>query len=101
MSDARHHHASREIIIVPVPVPYEIGSPKVAREVKPRYPRQDRLPPWRPRTKPPSKAERIGRWLDAWRRQEEALREIMRPDAASLKAWLSRAGVRRSDHAIA
>jgi hypothetical protein len=81
---ARHHRASREIIIVPVP--YEIGSPKHGREVKPRnYPHQ-RREAWRPATRPPSKAERIARWLDGVRRQEEAVREMLKPDLALLKA---------------
>ena len=37
MSDARHHHAHREIIFVPVPCG---GSPETIRQTKPgRYPR--------------------------------------------------------------
>jgi hypothetical protein len=74
-----------------VPVPYEIGSNKVLREVKPRYPsRPDRPEHWRPRTKPPSKAERLVRFVDAMYKQEQDIRECMRPDPATLKAWLQR-----------
>jgi hypothetical protein len=87
MSDHyRHHHASREIILVPVP--YEVGTPRETHRVHPpRYP-HDRREPWRPATRPPSKAERVARWLDQWKRQEEIIREFMKPDARLLAEWL-------------
>jgi hypothetical protein len=88
MTDAyRHHHASREIILVPVA--YEVGTPRETHRVKPgRYPR-DRREAWRPATRPPSKAERVARWLDQWKRQEEAIRELLKPNAALLAEWRS------------
>lgn len=89
MPNARHHHASRDgpvVVLVPIPVG---GSPKSVREMKPNYPRQERLPHWRPATRPPSKAERLARFLDTMRRQDEIVREFMKPDAALLKAWLA------------
>jgi len=73
---ARHHRAhAPQVIIVPVPVG---GSPEPSRAVKPRWPRQDRVPPWRPATKPPSKAERLQRLVDAMHRQNEDVRAFMR-----------------------
>jgi hypothetical protein len=79
MTDSfRHHRASREIIIVPVP--YEIGSPKHGREVKPgRYPRQDRSP-WKPQRDipaKPNKAEALRRFLERVNRQNEEVRAFM------------------------
>jgi hypothetical protein len=84
MSEARHHKAvCREIIFVEVPV---CGSPKNSREVKPaRYPHQQREP-WRPATRPPSKAEKLARLIDAMRKQDQMVREMMRRDLALLKA---------------
>ena len=80
---------------MPVETP-AAGSPKVAREVKPGpYPSSPREA-WRPARAIPGrkgKAEALRQFLDAWRRQEEALREIMRPDAAAMLAWLGRGGV--------
>jgi hypothetical protein len=75
MSDARHHRA---VQVVLVPVPFEGGSPKSARTVKPgNYPRQDRQP-WRPATRPPSKGQRAVNLLNAIVRQDEEVREFMR-----------------------
>ena len=81
MSDTYRHHrahaggpADTRIIFVPI----EIGSPKVARTAKPgQYPRN---PPthWQPRTKPPSKAEALRRFLDGVAKNGEAVREFMR-----------------------
>lgn len=91
--DYRHHVATR---IVVIPVPYEIGSPKVVRPIKPSYPQQDRLPAWKPARHPPrrvGKAEALRQFLDRWARQEEALREFMKPNAAMLRAWLCRGAV--------
>jgi hypothetical protein len=87
--DARHHHAhAPAVILVPVPVPYEVetpapeaGSPKIGRIMKPRYPsRPDRPEPWRPAQRPPrrlTKAERLARFLDAWRKQDNDIRAYM------------------------
>jgi hypothetical protein len=88
---ARHHRASREIIIVPVP--YEIGSPKHGREVKPaRYP-SNQHQPWRPATFPPrpTKAQRMSEFMRRVQKQSEEVREMLRPDAALLREWLSAA----------
>jgi hypothetical protein len=99
MSEAyRHHRASQEIVIVPIaiPVPYEIGSNKVLREVKPGPYKHAQREAWRPqRDIPPrpGKAARLKNWLDAIARQEEAIREFMKPDAALRQAWLARGGV--------
>jgi hypothetical protein len=87
MSDYRRHTASRDVQIVLVP--YEVGTPRETHRVKPgKYPR-DRREPWRPATRPPNKAERVVRFLDQCKRQEEAIREMLRPDANLLKAWRS------------
>jgi hypothetical protein len=83
--DGRHHRASRDVQIILVPVPVA-GTVKNTRYVHPpHYPRQGRSP-WRPRTKPPTKAERVARFLDQCRRQEESVREMLKPDLALLKA---------------
>jgi hypothetical protein len=78
--DAYHHHRAGPdgpvVVLVPVPVPFEVGSPKAARAVKPgQYPRQDRQH-WRPATAPPSFLQRMAQqeqdvraFLDAARRQ--------------------------------
>jgi hypothetical protein len=89
MSDARHHHASRDVAVVFVEVPVG-GSPKEAnRQPPPRYPRNSRQP-WRPRTKPPNrKAEGLRRLFGEFERQDRIVREMMKPDAAMLKAWMS------------
>ena len=80
--DGRHHHARRDLVLVAVPVSFDAGSPKEAhRQRPPRYPRNSREP-WRPRTKPPSKAERLARFLDAINRQDQTVRDHM----ASAKA---------------
>ena len=101
VSDARHHHATREIIIVPMPVvvpyavetpaPMEIGSPKVGRIARPAPFERNVLPAWKPATKPPrNKAERFIRFIDNWRKQDAAIREFMKPNAALLRMWLER-----------
>jgi hypothetical protein len=86
MTDYRHHVATRrEIIFVPIPV---AGTVRETHRAKPgKYP-HERREAWRPATRPPNKAERIVRWLDQCRRQEEAIREMLRPDARLLEAWL-------------
>jgi hypothetical protein len=97
MPDARHHH----VILVPVPYPVLVetpaaGSPESIRQTKPgKYPHRPREA-WRPARAipaPRNKAERFIRFLDRWARQDQIVREMLKPDAASLKAWLSRGGV--------
>ncbi len=83
MSDARHHRAhapGTAIVLVPVPVG---GSPEPSRAVKPRYPQQDRVPPWRPQRTIPTnrKAAAFKRLLDTMReldRRAEDARAFMR-----------------------
>ena len=87
MSEDRHRHANRDIIIVPVPVP--VAGADWRKQIKPpNYPQQQRQH-WNPRTTPPSKAVASKRLLDAIVRQDQIVREFMRPDAAMIKAWLS------------
>ena len=70
----RHHRVSREIIFVEVPT---AGSPKSVRTVKPgRYP-VDKHQPWKPATRPPSKAEKLVRFLDRINRQDSEVRAYM------------------------
>jgi hypothetical protein len=102
LSDARHHTAHREIIIVPMPYPVPVpipvetpaaGSPKIGRIMKPRYPsRSDRPEHWRPARAIPGrgKAAALQRFLDYMRHQDEIVREVMKPDASILRAWLER-----------
>jgi hypothetical protein len=91
-SNFRHHRASRDgpvVVLVPIPVG---GSPESIRQTKPRYPRQDRPPPWRPQRAIPTKrgkAAALQRLIDYFQRQDEIVREFMRPDAAMLKSWLA------------
>ena len=89
----RHHHAARDVQIVLVPVPVADTIKETRRSRPPNYP-HDRREPWCPRSKPPNKAERIVRFLDQCKRQEEAIREMMHPDANLLKAWLGGVAVR-------
>ena len=96
MLDARHHHAhAPAVIVVPVPimVPYEIGSNKVLRQIKPPSYPSDRREAWRPARAIPGrrgKAAALQRFLDYMQRQDEIVREFMRPDAAAMQAWLNR-----------
>ena len=81
MSDTtyRHHRAhaggpETRIVFVEVPV---AGSPKSVKGVKPgSYPHQ-RREAWRPRTKPPTKAERTVNFLRRIAEQESAVRDFM------------------------
>jgi hypothetical protein len=91
MSDHyRHHRASRDVQIVLVPVAFEGGSPKQAREVKPgHYPHQQREP-WRPQRAIPAsrKTEGFKRTVDLLRdlaRREADARAMLRPNAALLR----------------
>jgi hypothetical protein len=72
-------HRAVQIVFVEVP---SAGSPKSLREVKP-LPFQ-RNPPthWRPQRTIPSKAAASKRLLDNFLRQDQIVREFMRPDAA-------------------
>jgi hypothetical protein len=91
MTDYRHHHAVRDVQVVLVPVPYEIGSPKEGRRGKPgRYPSNPREP-WRPATRPPNKAERLVRFLEDLHKRTEDARSMLRPDARLLAEWVSAA----------
>jgi hypothetical protein len=63
MSDSRH----RDVQIVFIEVP-SAGSNEPIRHVKPRYPQQQRRDPWRPATRPPSKADASKRLLDNFMR---------------------------------
>jgi hypothetical protein len=101
MADARHHHATAPtVVLIPYPVPVETpapeaGSPKIGRIAKPSPFKRNVLEPWRPATKPPrNKAERLVRFLDGWAKQDAAIREYMKPNAALLRAWLERGAVR-------
>ena len=75
-------------LLVPVPV---AGTVKETHRTKPPAYRHSQREPWRPATRPPNKAERVARWLDQCRRQEEIIREFMKPDAAGLRSWLMEA----------
>ena len=86
MAHARHHHAV-QIVLVPVPVG---GSPQPLKWAKPsEYPVQHREA-WRPRTKPPSKAEALRRLLDGINRNDAAARSMLTPNAALWQAWVTR-----------
>jgi hypothetical protein len=85
MTDYSHHRASRDVQVVLVPIPVAGTIRETHRAEPPRYP-YDRREAWRPATRPPTKAQRVGRWLDQLRRQEEAVREMLKPDLALLKA---------------
>ena len=77
--DYRRHHAV-QVVVIPVLVPMEIGSPKTVRQTKPTYDRQDRLPPWKPARHPPrrmGKAEALRQFLDRWAKQDADLHAYM------------------------
>jgi hypothetical protein len=80
--DGRHHHAPRSTVLFIVP---EAGSQKYARTVKPRYPSQTPREHWNGPPRRISKAEALARFIDAMRRQDQIVREMMRPDIALLK----------------
>ena len=85
--DARHHHAV-QVIFVGMP---SAGSPVPFRKTRPGpYPKQAHQP-WKPRTKPPCKAERLARFLDSIRRNDEAAPQMFKPDLAHLKVQWGRA----------
>ena len=91
----RHHRASREIIFVPVP--FESGSPKSARDIKPgKYPAQ-RREHWNGPPRRESKGDALVRFLDQCRRQEESVREMLRPRADLFYEWLTAGRVEARD----
>lgn len=72
-----------QIVIVEVPA---AGSPKTVRDTKPGpYPRNSREH-WKPQTRPPTRSEKFARFLDNLNRNEQAAREMMKPDLSLLKA---------------
>ena len=85
MTDSYRRHVAtrREIVFIEVPV----AGPDYGRRGKPPAYKRNQLEPWQPRTRPPNKGERVARWLDQCRRQQEAVREMLTPDARLLKAW--------------
>jgi hypothetical protein len=80
----RHHHASRDgPIVVLVPIPFGGGSPKpVDPRRPPAYPHQKR-DHWQPRTKPPTKAERVIEFMRRVQKQDNEVRAFMRSAGAS------------------
>jgi hypothetical protein len=65
---------STAVILVEVPA---AGSPKTARDMKPpAYPRQGREA-WKPRTKPPSKAEATVQLVRRFAEQESSVRAYL------------------------
>jgi hypothetical protein len=76
-SDYRHHHASHPaVIFVPMPV---AGAPEPMRTVKPAKYQRTQHAPWRPATRPPSKAEALKRLLRDLAANDEAARSMLRP----------------------
>lgn len=80
--DGRHHVARPAVVLI---LP-EAGSPKTVRTVKPRYPSQTPREHWGGPPRRISKAEALQRLLRRITEQNEAVREMMRPDLALLKA---------------
>jgi hypothetical protein len=72
-SDYRHHVARPAVILVLL----EAGSPKNARAIKPRYPQQTQRQPWKPASRPPSKAESLRKLLERMNRQNGEIRAFM------------------------
>jgi hypothetical protein len=82
----RHHRAhaggpETRIVFVEVPV----AGVDFGRQAKPPAYKRNQPGHWQPRTKPPTKAERTIRFLDAITRQE-----------AEVRAWMD--SLRRGDH---
>ena len=66
-----------------VPIPFEGGSPKpVDARRPPAYPHQKR-DHWQPRTKPPTKAERVIEFMRRVQKQDNEVRAFMRRAGAS------------------
>jgi hypothetical protein len=91
MADYRHHVAHPAVIFVPIPV---AGSPQPLKWAKPpAYPQQDRRP-WQPQRFIPAKQRKAQQLVDLMReldRRAEDARQMLKPNAAGLKAWLGRA----------
>jgi broad specificity phosphatase PhoE len=82
VADARHHHASREIVFVTIP---EAGSPKDARRLPPPAYKRTQHERWKPQRFIPAKqrqAERIVEIMRDLDERAEAARQMLRPDAA-------------------
>jgi hypothetical protein len=88
----RHHHAVK-VVFVEVP---QAGSPAPLRNVKPRPYPATRREPWLPRRAVPSNSKAVAtkRLLNSIMRQDEIVRETMRPNAALWRAWLTRSAAR-------
>jgi hypothetical protein len=74
--DHRHHRASRDVQVIIVEVP-SAGSPAPLHRGKPPTYKRNQWSPWRPQTRPPSKAEATKRLFDAINRNDQAAREYM------------------------
>lgn len=84
--DARHHHAV-QVVFVETPA---AGSPKSARTVKPgRYPTQ-RREPWRPASRPPSKAAATVELLRRIAGQDAMVRDFMRSAREEVRSHAER-----------
>ncbi len=78
-------HTPAAIIFIPVEVP-AAGSPKTLREVKPGPYRRNPHEPWRPQTKPPSKAERLIEFMRRVQKQDAEVRAMLRPSASMVRS---------------
>lgn len=74
---------TRQVQVVIVEVP-SAGTPEPQRSTKPGPYKRNSHEAWRPATRPPSKAERLGRFLDSINQQEAELRKMLTP---SPRAW--------------
>jgi hypothetical protein len=87
IADYRHHAAARrEIIFVTIPV---AGTVRETHRVKPPAYKHSQHQPWRPATRPPTKAQRMSEFMRRVQQQSEAVRELLKPNASMLKAWRS------------
>lgn len=77
--DRRHHRVSRDpdvrIVLVPYPVP-EAGPQHIQRG-KPGQYKRDQPEHWRPAQRPPTRAQKAARFIDALQRSDQAAREFM------------------------
>ena len=85
----RHHHAANPaVILIPVPVG---GSPKNARDVKPRYPKQQQLEHWTGPPKRRGKAEVLHEFMRrVVERKKAEVGRMLRPNASLLRHWMNR-----------
>ena len=78
MSDARHHRAGRDgPVVIFVPVPFESGSPKQKYQPPPGQYKRNQPEHWQPRTRPPTKSEKVANFLDGIARNGAAARDHM------------------------